>query len=492
MASDPNGPLARPWKQFIDGEFSHGQGDALPVESPYTEKVLAEISRSSLADVDRAVAAARRSQDEGPWPRLSRRDRARLLARVADALEARRHDLEEIHVAETGMFRMMNDGFGIGQPLGWWQGYADLAAREWDHGLPPATMNVGFGDQLAGGTVFNEPIGVVAAIVPFNFPFFVATHKVAAALAAGCSVVLKLSELTPLTCVLIAEAVADADLPPGVFNYVVGEAEVGRRMVEHPDVDCVSFTGSTTVGKTIAASAAQTVKKVVLELGGKSAAIVLDDADLDACIPTLLGQYSHAGQGCALSTRLVLHDAVADDVVARLRTLIPFLSPGDPADRATTHSPQISAAAKQKVLSFIDQGVEAGAQLVAGGGPIDDQPHGHWVAPTLFDRCPVDASVAQEEIFGPVLVIHRVASDAEAVAVANHSRYGLWGTVYTRDVPRGIGIARQVRTGSVGINGMALNFHAPFGGVKQSGVGREFGEYGVREFLEPKAVSWLS
>jgi aldehyde dehydrogenase (NAD+) len=353
-------------------------------------------------------------------------------------------------------------------------------------------MDTGLGMRLAGGMVFQEPVGVVSAISPFNFPFFVSTHKVAAALAAGCTVVLKLSELTPLTCSLIGEAAAEAELPSGVFNYVVGEADVGQRMVEHPAVDCVSFTGSTTVGRKIAATAAETVKKVVLELGGKSAAIVLPDADLDGCVPVLLGQFSHGGQGCALSTRLVLHHDIADEVVSRLAGLMPFLTPGDPADPGTTHSPQITAQARDRVLGYIAVGLEAGAELVAGGGPIDSQPHGYWVEPTLFDHCPVDASVAQEEIFGPVLVVHRFGSDEEAAAIANNSRYGLWGTVFSRDLPRAMELARAIRTGSVGINGMALNFHAPFGGVKQSGVGREFGEYGVREFLEPKSISWMS
>jgi aldehyde dehydrogenase (NAD+) len=492
MTQTTNDPLARDWGQFIDGEMTHGSGDALVVDNPYSEKAVGEIARSTLADVDRAVAAARRAQDEGPWRTMSRRDRSLLLSRMADALDARRADLQDIHVAETGMFRMMNDGFGIGQPLEWWRGYAELAGRDWDEGIRPAVMNAGLGDKLTGALVTQEPAGVVSAIVPFNFPFFVATHKVAAALAAGCSVVLKLSELTPLTCTLIAEAALEAELPPGAFNYVVGEAEVGARLVEHPDVDVVSFTGSTTVGKAIATSAAQTVKKVVLELGGKSAAIVLDDADLDACVPVLLGQFSHGGQGCALSTRLVVHESIADELVARLTTLIPFLTPGDPAEPGTTHSPQITAAARQRVLGYIDAGLAQGAELIAGGGPITSQPTGHWVEPTLFDRCPVDASIAQEEIFGPVLVVHRFTTEAEAVAIANHSIYGLWGTVFTKDLPRGMAVARQIRTGSVGINGMALNFHAPFGGVKQSGVGREFGEYGVREFFEPKSISWMS
>jgi len=483
--------LDRPWHTFVDGRTTEGGGAPLPVENPYTETSFATIARTTVEDVDRAIVAARRAFNDGPWARVSRADRSLLLHRMADALDARRDLLAEVHIAETGMYRMMSDTFGVGMPLQWWHDYADLAGQAWDHDLPPSVMDVGLGVQRFAGRVFNEPAGVVAAIAPFNFPFFVATHKVAAALAAGCTVVLKLSELTPLTCSIIGEAAAEADLPAGVFNYVVGEAEVGQRLVEHPGVDVVSFTGSTTVGKAIGAVAGGAAKKMVLELGGKSAAIVCDDADLDAATPVLLGQFSHAGQGCALSTRLIVHESIADDVIARLTTLLPFLSPGDPALPTTTHAPQITSAARTRILGMIDAARNAGANLVAGGNAIASEPSGHWVEPTLFDHCPVDADIAQEEVFGPVLVVHRFRTDEEAVRVANNSRYGLWGMTFTRDTDRGVAIARQVRTGSMGINGTSLNFHAPFGGVKDSGVGREFGEYGVREFFEPKSVSWL-
>ncbi len=483
--------LDRSWHPFLGGKTTEGAGAPLAVENPYTESLFATITRTTIEDVDRAVAAARGAFDDGPWPRISRADRSLLLHRMADALDARRDLLAAVHIAETGMYRMMSDTFGVGMPLQWWHDYADLAGRTWDHDLPPSVMDVGLGVQRFAGRVFQEPAGVVAAIAPFNFPFFVATHKVAAALAAGCTVVLKLSELTPLTCSLIGEAAAEAELPAGVFNYVVGEADVGQRMVEHPDVDVVSFTGSTTVGKAIGAVAGGASKKMVLELGGKSAAIVCDDADLDAATPVLLGQFSHAGQGCALSTRLVVHESIADEVVARLTQLFAFLSPGDPAQSTTTHAPQITAAARIRILGMVDAARLAGANLVAGGNAIVSEPRGHWVEPTLFDHCPVDANIAQEEIFGPVLVVHRFRTDDEAVHIANNSRYGLWGMTFTRDTDRGVRIARRVRTGSMGINGTSLSFHAPFGGVKDSGVGREFGEYGVREFFEPKSVSWL-
>ncbi|MBX7159572.1 MAG: aldehyde dehydrogenase family protein [Acidimicrobiia bacterium] len=475
--------------QYIDGRFTEGSGAPLEVENPYTEKTITTVAQSGAADVEAAVAGARRSVDDG-WGRMSRDDRRRVMTRMADALAARSDDLTDLQIAECGMFRRMCSYVNTSLPLQWWHDYADLAGREWDEPMRPVTWHTATGPKYASGWVYQEPVGVVSAIVPFNFPFFVATHKVAAALAAGCSVVLKLSELTPLACTLIAEAAADADLPAGALQYVIGGPEVGTAMVEHPDVDCVSFTGSTKVGSAIGARCGTDIKKVVLELGGKSAAIILDDANLDEAMIEIVGAFSHGGQGCALTTRLVVHEAVADDVVERLTAFARFLTPGDPAEPSTTHSPQITAAARDRVLGMIEAGSAAGAELVFGGGPISDQPSGHWVEPTLFDRCPTRARIAQEEIFGPVLVVHRVADDSEAVAVANDSDFGLWGAVFTQDIRRGLRVARGVRTGCMGINGEVVNNDAPFGGVKKSGVGREFGAYGVREFLEPKSVTW--
>lgn len=481
---------AASFRTFVDGRFVDGDGPALDVEDPYRESAVATVGESSVAQVDAAVAAARRSQDDGSWSGLRPAERRRAVQRLVDALRARRDDILTVQIAETGMYRMMCGFAGTDNPLRAWDHYAELAGVDRTEALAGMNWPTAFGRKWTSGAVFMEPAGVVSAIVPFNFPFMVATHKVAAALAAGCSVVLKASELTPLTCALIAEAAAEAELPPGALNYVIGGAEVGARMVEHPDVDVVSFTGSVDVGTRIGAVAAAGVKRTVLELGGKSAAVVCDDADLDTSVTDLLSAYSHAGQGCALTTRLVVHEAVADEVVARMTAMAQFLKPGDPAEPTTTHNPQITAAARDRVLGMIERGVESGAELVYGGGPLDGQPHGHWVAPTLFDRCPVDAEVAQTEIFGPVLVVHRVADDDEAVAVANDSQLGLWGTVHTRDLGRGVRIARRIRSGCIGVNGEVLHPDAPFGGVKLSGIGREFGEHGVREFLEPKSVTW--
>lgn len=477
------------FEQYVDGRFSEGAGAPIAVENPYTEKPVATVARSGPADVEAAIAGARRSVDER-WGRTARKDRRLVMTRMADALAAKREDLADLQIAECGMFRRMCEYVNTALPLRWWYDYAELAGRDRDEPMRPMTWNTATGPKYVSGWIYQEPAGVVSAIAPFNFPFFVATHKVAAALAAGCSVVLKLSELTPLACTLIAEAAAEAELPPGTLQYMVGGPEVGAAMVEHPDVDCVSFTGSTRVGSAIGARCGGDVKKVVLELGGKSAAIVLDDAALDEAMIDIVGGFGHGGQGCALTTRLVLHEAVADEVVARLTGFARFLTAGDPAAASTTHSPQITAAARERVLAAIESGVAEGAELVFGGGPITDQPSGHWVEPTLLDRCPTTARVAREEIFGPVLVVHRVASDDEAVAVANDSDFGLWGAVFTQDVRRGLAIARGVRTGCMGINGEVVNNHAPFGGVKKSGIGREFGEYGVREFLEPKSVTW--
>ncbi len=480
--------LANP-QQFIDGEFSPGAGGPLDVENPYTEKTLATIEQSSVADVERAIAGARRAQ-EGPWATMPRADRRAALMRLADAIEARSDEILDLQIAETGMYRMLCEFVNINKALGWWREFAELAGREWDEPMRPLNWTTVLDAKYTGGWIFQEPAGVVSAIVPFNFPFFVTTAKAGAALAAGCSVVLKISELTPLTGSLIAECVAEAALPPGAFQYVIGGPDVGAAMVTHPEVDVVSFTGSTRTGGQIAAEAGRGIKKTVLELGGKSAAIILEDADLDAIMTDLVGSYAHGGQGCALTTRFVLRDEIADEVIERMRNFVPFLTAGDPAEATTTHSPQINAAARERILGLIDDGANSGAELVYGGTAIDDQPCGHWVAPTLFDRCPVNARIAQEEVFGPVVVVHRVSSDEEAIAVANDSDFGLWGAVFTQDLERGIRIARGVRTGCMGVNGEVVSMNAPFGGVKKSGIGREFGEWGVREFMEPKSVTW--
>lgn len=475
---------------FLDGEFADGLGVAVDVENPYTQKPLVTVGSASEAQVEQAIRGARRAQDEGPWPSLSRRDRRMVLERFVDALDARHRLLTELQIGETGMFRLMCDYAGVEMPMRSWHVYAELAGRDWDEPSPPLAWMTPTGMRQAAGVVCMEPVGVVSAIVPFNFPFTVATHKVGAALAAGCSVILKASELTPLACAVMGEAAQEAELPPGVFQYLIGAEGVGRTMVGHDAVDAVSFTGSTRVGREIGAVAGRGVKRMVLELGGKSAAVVLEDANLDDTCVFLVAQYSHAGQGCALNTRFIVRDEIADEVVERVASLASLLSPGDPALSSTTHSPQIDARARDRVLGVVESTVAEGAELICGGGPVAGQPSGYWVEPTLFDHCPTQAGAAREEIFGPVLVVHRVRSDEEAVRVANDSPYGLWGSVHTADLVRGFELAKRIRSGAVGVNGMVSNDHAPFGGVKLSGVGREFGTWGVREFMEPKAISW--
>ena len=478
------------FSQFIDGKFTEGQGPDLAVENPYTEKTITTVKCTSVVETNAAIESASKACFEGPWSNFTRKERGNTLRKMAEHLETRKKDLTSVQIAEVGMFRMMCGYVGTEAPIDIWHQHAELAARDWDEALAPFVSQTAMGPKQYSGIVLQEPIGVVSAIVPFNFPIFVATLKTAAALAAGCSVILKASELTPLSCTIIAEAAAAADLPPGVLQYIIGEGDVGRRMVAHDKVDCVSFTGSTKIGAAIAAEAGQGLKKVVMELGGKSAAIICEDADLGEAVGALVGSFANAGQGCGITSRFVVNEKIADQLVQTASMVMGTLTAGDPDSATTTHSPQISKAAKERIMGFIDSAPSEGATLVTGGTGIDDQPHGHWIKPTLFDNVDQNSKIAQEELFGPVVAITRVKNDEEAIAVANNSDYGLWGTVCTKNPMKGMKIARKIRTGNFGINGGVLNINAPFGGTKKSGFGREMGEYGVREFFNSKSVSY--
>lgn len=472
---------------YIDGKWTDGTGDhAVTVLNPATEEELAQVPEASSADVDDAVVAARRAFDEGPWGRTTPRDRARTLGRLSE----RKPEIVDLTIREAGSPRKLSETLQTQVPLDHLRDMADRVLATFGFAAPmPPTFGLGIGQ----GVVLREPAGVVAAITPFNYPFYVNMLKVVPALAAGCTIVLKPSPYTPLAALWLADVAEQADLPPGVLNVVTGDRAAGERLTTHPDVDLVTFTGSDVVGAKIMEQAAGGIKKVVLELGGKSANIVLDDADLDKVVPhAAYGFTRHSGQGCACLTRVLVHHSRYDEMVERLTAALAALQVGDPDDPQTDMGPLIRAAQRERVERYVRIGIEEGARLAWGGGRPAGLPRGYYHEPTLFAHVMPSMRVAREEIFGPVGVVLPFADDREAAALANDSDYGLSGAVWSGDPQRAYRLAQRVRTGTVIINGGGggTNPHGPFGGYKRSGIGREYGVAAVGEYLETKTVMW--
>ncbi|MEU4618878.1 aldehyde dehydrogenase family protein [Actinoplanes sp. NPDC023801] len=460
-------------EHWIGGAFvPAGSGDRIEVENPYTEEVFGHVPAGTAEDVNLAVSAARAAFDG--WASASPAERGAALSRLHRAVAARADEIARIVGLELGTPLKIAKAVQAGLPLTVLAGYAELAAQ------PPA-------DEIIGNSlVVHEPAGVVGAITPWNYPLHQVVAKVGAALAAGCTVVLKPSELTPLTAYLLADAFAEADLPAGVFNMVTGTGPVvGAAIAGHPDVDLVSFTGSTVTGRAISRAAADRIAKVSLELGGKSANVVLEDADVVKAVKVGVGNaFLNSGQTCTAWTRMLVHRSHYDEAVELAAKTAAGYTVGDPFDPATRLGPLASAAQKERVRGFIER---ATARLVAGGldAPVPGQ--GHFVAPTVFADVDPDSELAQEEIFGPVLSIIPFGDDDEAVAIANNSKYGLAGAVWGSS-DRALAVARRLRTGAVDVNGGSFNPFAPFGGYKQSGIGRELGAYGLAEFQQVKAI----
>jgi aldehyde dehydrogenase (NAD+) len=446
--------------------------ETIPVENPATEEIIGHVPAGTAKDVDSAVAAARAAFDG--WASTPMPARGAILDRLHAGLAARAGDIARIVGLELGAPLKVAKAVQAGLPLTVLRGYADLAVQP-------------IGEETVGNSlIVHEPVGVVGAITPWNYPLHQVVAKVAAALAAGCTVVLKPSELTPLVAYLLLDAADEAGLPAGVLNLVTGTgAVVGAAIAEHPDVDMVSFTGSTRTGRAIAHAAADRIARVALELGGKSANVILADADLARAVKVgVANAFLNSGQTCTAWTRMLVHERRYDEAVSLAGEAAAGYPVGDPFDDATRLGPLVSAAQRDRVRGFISR---SSARLVTGGLDAPVPARGYFVAPTVFADVDPSSELAQEEIFGPVLSIIPFTDDDDAVRIANASRYGLAGGVWG-STERALAVARRMRTGAVDINGAAFNPRAPFGGYKQSGIGRELGAYGLAEFQQIKAV----
>jgi aldehyde dehydrogenase (NAD+) len=473
-----NETIKTPPQLFIDGEF-HMADKAEPVLEAATGELLGDGASATEADIDAAVAAARAALPE--WRGASPDHRAGVLKAFAAALHQRAASTSELVSRENGMPMSLSGGANGLFPAALLGYYAKLITRTPIEEIRPSAT---------GHTIVRrEPVGVVAAIVPWNYPQALAAFKFAPALAAGCTVVLKASPETALDAMVFAEAAQQAGIPAGVFNVVPGATDASAHLVSHPGVDKVSFTGSTAVGRIIGEVCGRLLRPVTLELGGKSAAIILDDADLDATMRGLRSvSFINNGQTCFLGSRILAPRSRYGDVVDALADLVNTMTVGDPLDKATDIGPVVSARQRERVLGYIEAGKDSGAKLVVGGGVPRNQPRGWFVSPTVFADVNNSDRIAQEEIFGPVLAVIPYDSDADAVALANDSEFGLAGSVWSTDVARATEVAREIRTGTVGINDYQLDIGAPFGGVKASGIGRELGPEGLEEFFNLKSI----
>jgi betaine-aldehyde dehydrogenase len=468
---------------FIGGEWVRPATTAtIDVVSPHTEEVIARVPEAREADIDRAVAAARAAFDTGPWPRMTPGQRADVMAALNAKLQDRAADLATTITNEMGcplLFAQLGQVMAANLVLDYFTNLARTYAFE---DVRPG--------MLGPALVRREPVGVAAAIVPWNVPLFVTMLKLAPAMAAGATVVLKPAPETPLDAIILAECATAAGVPPGVLNAVATGREVGEHLVRHPGVDKVGFTGSTAAGRRIAAICGEQLKRVTLELGGKSAAIILDDADLGSTIAGLLpGAIMNNGQACVAQTRILASRRRYDEVAAALVEAVRALPVGDPMDMATMVGPLVAARQRERVEGYIKIGRDEGARVACGGGRPRQQARGWYVEPTVFVGVDNRMRIAQEEIFGPVLSVIPYDDEADALRIANDSEYGLCGSVWTADVDHGVEVARKVRTGTYNVNGFAMEFSAPFGGFKASGIGRELGPEGLAAYLEAKTIN---
>lgn len=467
---------------FVGGRWREPSGGgSIEVVSPATEQTIGSATAATETDVDLAVAAAAQAHATGPWRHMSMADRVAVVERMCAALEPRLEDILQLVTWEMGVpiraSRALHRDMAIGSVR-----HACAAARQ----IVVEEHRAGAVDAL----VRQEPVGVVAAIAPWNGPFLQALYKIVYPLLAGCPVVFKPAPETPLDAFHVAAAFEEAGLPEGMLSVLPGGPAIGEYLVGHPGVDAVFFTGSTETGRRIGGVCGAAMRRMVLELGGKSAAIVLDDADLSAAVPSLAaGAFGNTGQNCAATSRVLVARSRHDEVVEALAAAANAMRVGDPLDETTDLGPLVSRRQRERVEGYTKLALDDGAVAAAPGGRPEDLPRGWFLRPTVLASVDNSARIAQEEVFGPVVCVIPFDADADAIRMADDSTYGLHGAVYTEDDDRALAVARAVRTGTFSVNGFVLNSERPFGGVKASGVGRKYGVEGIAEFMELKTVN---
>jgi aldehyde dehydrogenase (NAD+) len=482
LTSETAVPLRHPDRFFIDGGWVAPSSDAtLDVIDSSTEQVYFRVPEAQPADIDRSVSAARRAFDEGPWPTMRHAERAEFLKGIAAGLRERAEDIGQIWPRQSGALYLVAR-HGTASIASGFDYYASLAESFPFEEKAQPTMG-------AFGLLVREPVGVVGAIIPWNAPIGLITYKLAPALLAGCSVVLKCSPEAPGEAYVVAEIAEAIGLPAGVLNVVTADREVSELLVRDPRVDKITFTGSTIAGRRIASICGERIARCTLELGGKSAAVILDDMDLNEAASTLAGaECALSGQICSSLTRIVVSRHRHDELADALANAFSQVRVGDPFDPATQMGPLVSSRQRSRVEGYIAKGVEDGATLATGGGRPKDLDRGYYVEPTVFANVDNASTIAQEEIFGPVLSVIPADNEDHAVAIANDTMYGLNASVFTHDVDRARQVARRLRSGTVGHNAFRTDFGISFGGFKQSGIGREGGTEGLLPFLESKTV----